>query len=343
MRNLLAGRSTIGFHHKITLDLGSFGPVFIHAHVVEGKILISHRNIVRIVQLLGNSEITQIRSIDIVHGESLNLISRNLHRLRSDTRRTSCILNIRRRSTLGNATHIPNRNLRRRHLTSTINSQRKLHRRRLIGIIGLRHLLTRLRWRTLRTIRHTTILKDIPLLLIRRNHLMRILNSLNNLELTHWVFSRNELIGHPKVLALIGDSVVKDIGGFGAGWKHIPMVVFANMIVPSVANSLHVFFNKTTLRAHRDVADGLRWSAIALNFHFTVVVFVPSSTGVVNREFGEPFLQLSDFCVFTLCDVRAIFRHDRDGLVKEKTTSWWGKGVSQGHTDVAVFDRGESY
>ena len=126
VRNLLAGRSTIGLHHKITLDLGGFGPVFIHAHVVEGKILISHRNIVRIVQLLGNSEITQIRSIDIVHSESLNLISRNLHRLRRDVRRTGCVLHISRISTLGNLTLVPNRNLRGRHFTGTINSQGEL-------------------------------------------------------------------------------------------------------------------------------------------------------------------------------------------------------------------------
>ena len=48
VRNLLAGRSTIGFHYKITLDLGGFGLSFIRAHVVEGKFLISHCNIVRV-------------------------------------------------------------------------------------------------------------------------------------------------------------------------------------------------------------------------------------------------------------------------------------------------------
>ena len=48
VRNLLAGRSTIGLHYKITLDLGGFGLSFIRAHVVEGKFLISHCNIVRV-------------------------------------------------------------------------------------------------------------------------------------------------------------------------------------------------------------------------------------------------------------------------------------------------------
>ena len=136
--NLLTGSSTIGFHHKIALDLGGFGLVFIHAYVVEGKFLISHVNVVGIIQLLGDSEITQIGSVDIVHGEGLNLVSRNSHRLRSDVRRTSCVLHVCGCSAFGNATHISSWNLRGRHFASTINSQRELLRLRFVGTLGLR-------------------------------------------------------------------------------------------------------------------------------------------------------------------------------------------------------------
>ena len=171
---------------------------------------------------------------------------------------------------------------------------------------------------------------------------MGVFNGLDDLEFTHRRFSRSELIGYPEMLAFIGDSVVKDVGGFGVVLKQVSLLVFADVIVPPIVNSLHVFFSKTALCAHRDVVDGLRGSAIALDCHITVVVFPCSGTGVVNREFGELFLQLSDFCVFTLCNMCAIFRHDRNDLVKVKTTSrLWG--VGQSHANIAVWHRSNSY
>ena len=174
------------------------------------------------------------------------------------------------------------------------------------------------------------------LILVLRNHLVGVFNGLDDLEFTHRRFSRSELIGYPEMLAFIGDSVVKDVGGFGVVLKQVSLLVFADVIVPPIVNSLHVVFSKATLCAHRDVVDRFRGSAIALDCHITVVVFPCSGTGVVNREFGELFLQLSDFCVFTLCNLCAIFRHDRNDLVKVKTTSRRLWGVGQSHANIAV-------
>ncbi len=48
---------------------------------------------------------------------------------------------------------------------------------------------------------------------------MGVFNGLDDLEFTHRRFSRSELIGYPEMLAFIGDSVVKDVGGFGVVLK----------------------------------------------------------------------------------------------------------------------------
>ena len=80
--------------------------------------------------------------------------------------------------------------------------------------------------------RSTHVVKDIAPILVLRNHLVGVFNGLDDLEFTHRRFSRSELIGYPEMLAFIGDSVVKDVGGFGVVLKQVSLLVFADVIVP---------------------------------------------------------------------------------------------------------------